>query len=361
MEQLPISIPELRACLLIKGLDYSITGDLKNVFPNLISKTIILDSDASYFEMVGSDLQPDRASRCLAIKSFKMAKSLCSKNQQPLGITCLKGSTYCYLSLQSETFTISKIIDVKSASLFSSLLISTLLEITCPGGSAYGSTTRLKTLCSNQLGAQLKPLLRGEATKIFPYQKDPVPEAIFPGSWNPLSKEHMYMCTIAEAFCDSTVYFECSLENVNHPPLDFITAETIIQQFEKMHLVVTNAPTFIEKAKLFPGTTFVVGIDTWLKIIDPNYYQMPLSELLRQFKQFDVDFLVFGRKQGKEFITLTKEISYGLATKVPQHLFCDNPDDDYGPEDQLKQDLQKASYVKRFAGRKDKKKPITGL
>ena len=360
MEHLPISIPELRACLLIKGLDYTITSDLRNIFPKLLVKTIILDSDASMHEMIEGPLELDRAGRCLAVKGYKLAKTLCKDNQLPVGITCLKTDKHCYLCLQTDTFTICKSIDSQSASLFSSLLVSTLLEITSPGGSAYGNTVKFETTSSTQLGAQLKPLLNEEVAKVFPYRSEPVPEAIFPGSWNPLTKDHMYMCTIAEAFCDSTVYFECSLENVNHPTLDFVTAETIIKQFEKMHLVVTSAPTFIEKAKLFPGTTFVVGIDTWLKIIDPSYYQMPLSELLRQFKQYDVDFLVFGRKQGKDFITLSKDISYGLATKVPQHLFCDNPEDDYGPINQLKLDLQKPSYNKRFAGRKDKKKPITG-
>jgi hypothetical protein len=154
----------------------------------------------------------------------------------------------------------------------------------------------------------------------------------------------MYMTAIAEVFCDNTVYFEASIQTVGGPLLDFIEAEKLIKQFDEMHLAVTKAPTFLEKAKLFPGVTFVVGMDTWLEIINPKYYEFPVSELIRQFKQLQVDFLVFGRQQNGSFLTLADNLSFGVARKVPQHVFSEDPENDYQSESEMRAVLQKEKY-----------------
>ena len=54
--------------------------------------------------------------------------------------------------------------------------------------------------------------------------------------------------------------FELSAFNVDKPPLPVNVILERINQFSgKYSVVATNAPTFIQKARLFPGATFVVG------------------------------------------------------------------------------------------------------
>ena len=37
-------------------------------------------------------------------------------------------------------------------------------------------------------------------------------------------------------------------------------------------LLVTNAPRFTEKSSIFPGATFVIGFDTFVRLLDSKYY-----------------------------------------------------------------------------------------
>ena len=37
-------------------------------------------------------------------------------------------------------------------------------------------------------------------------------------------------------------------------------------------MALTGAPTFHRKARLFPGTAFVIGWDTAVRLVDPRYY-----------------------------------------------------------------------------------------
>ena len=68
----------------------------------------------------------------------------------------------------------------------------------------------------------------------------------------------------------------------------------------------TNAPTFVEKSALFPGATFVVGLDTIVRIEDPKYYdnESARDDAIRVMADRGNRFLVFGRVFGDEFQTL---------------------------------------------------------
>src|SRR5262249_39710422 len=61
---------------------------------------------------------------------------------------------------------------------------------------------------------------------------------------------------------------------------------------------LTRAPTFLEKAALFPGTTFVVGCDTADRLVEPRYYggsEEQMRQALRQLQAAGCPFLVAGR------------------------------------------------------------------
>ena len=127
------------------------------------------------------------------------------------------------------------------------------------------------------------------------------PPAIFPGAFHPLHAGHERIAALAAARLGQPVGFEISIFNVDKPPLDFIEIERRVGQFASLspppNLWLTRAPTFLEKAKLFPGATFIVGIDTLLRIAEPNYYggSGDCRAALEQIASLGCRFLVFGR------------------------------------------------------------------
>jgi hypothetical protein len=67
---------------------------------------------------------------------------------------------------------------------------------------------------------------------------------------------------------------------------------------EATEIVVTNAPRFVDKGRLFPGAAFVLGYDTAVRLIDPKYYggsQDAMVEALLALKLQGTLILVAGR------------------------------------------------------------------
>ncbi|MBX9627015.1 MAG: hypothetical protein K2X82_24650 [Gemmataceae bacterium] len=99
-----------------------------------------------------------------------------------------------------------------------------------------------------------------------------MPKALLPGSFNPLHRGHLALAAAAGRHLGLPVAFELSRANVDKPPLDDGEVARRVAQFRGVGPVwVTAAPTFAEKARLFPGTAFVLGYDTAERLIDPRY------------------------------------------------------------------------------------------
>src|SRR5262245_49860019 len=91
----------------------------------------------------------------------------------------------------------------------------------------------------------------------------PMPGAILSGAFNPLHHCHLPLGQAASSRLGVEVHFELTLRNADKPPLTIEEVEPRMRQFIGVKpLLLTTAPTFAERAKLFPGTTWVVGIDT---------------------------------------------------------------------------------------------------
>jgi hypothetical protein len=95
---------------------------------------------------------------------------------------------------------------------------------------------------------------------------------LFPGSFDPLHDGHRMMTSIAEEIAERPVDYELSIANVDKPLLDYHEIESRIAQFADRTLWLTRAATFLEKIALFPGSTFVLGADTYVRLSDPRYY-----------------------------------------------------------------------------------------
>jgi hypothetical protein len=91
----------------------------------------------------------------------------------------------------------------------------------------------------------------------------PPPPLLFPGSFNPLHEGHVLLARVAEELRQQPLTFEISVTNVDKPPLARETVRHRLTQFAlKWPVELTRAPSFVQKALLFPGTTFVIGADT---------------------------------------------------------------------------------------------------
>ncbi len=131
------------------------------------------------------------------------------------------------------------------------------------------------------------------------FRNTPQHTAILSGSFNPLHDGHISLLKTASAILEKPVAFECSAVNVDKPPLQPETITQRIAQFAGRYPVyVTNAPTYVAKARLFPQTTFIVGYDTAERIIHPRYYNNSQQELLAaltKIRAANCNFLVAGR------------------------------------------------------------------
>ncbi|HEX3871959.1 MAG TPA: hypothetical protein VHV77_16050 [Pirellulales bacterium] len=157
--------------------------------------------------------------------------------------------------------------------------------------------------------AEWQQLLSGAMTAIpaSPNSSASAPKVIFPGAFNPLHDAHRKMARIASRRLAADVAFEISITNVDKPPLDFIEMRTRADQFTDASLWFTRAPTFVEKAAIFPGATFVVGADTLRRIAEARYYGDDSTACLRAIDTIasrGCRFLVFGRRTGEEVETL---------------------------------------------------------
>jgi hypothetical protein len=125
------------------------------------------------------------------------------------------------------------------------------------------------------------------------------PAALLSGSFNPLHEGHRRLAEAASASTGLATEFELSVVNADKPPMAGEEARRRVEQFAGWaRLWVTQAPTFVEKAELFPGCLFVVGADTAARIVQPQFYGRSTQELaaaLDRIRAYRCRFLTAGR------------------------------------------------------------------
>ncbi|MBI2806226.1 MAG: hypothetical protein HYX68_14690 [Planctomycetes bacterium] len=111
-------------------------------------------------------------------------------------------------------------------------------------------------------------------------------KVLLPGSFNPVHRGHWELARIAEQILGDAVSFELSVANVDKPALTQTEIRNRLAQFEgQAHVWLTLAPRFVQKAECFPGTTFLVGADTAVRIVAPCYYQNDEAAMLASLQR----------------------------------------------------------------------------
>jgi hypothetical protein len=156
------------------------------------------------------------------------------------------------------------------------------------------------------------------------------PLMLLPGSFNPAHAGHSLLARIAEDLRQQPLTFEISVTNVDKPPLASGTVRGRLAQFAwKSPVELTRAPTFLEKSRLFPRTTFVIGADTAERLVAPKYYgdddgQMHVA--LEEIANSGVSFLVAVRIDAAGRLRTLSDIAVpgryrDLFTEIPEHRF----------------------------------------
>ena len=158
----------------------------------------------------------------------------------------------------------------------------------------------------------------------------PQPVVLFPGSFNPMHEGHVSLAQAAEELRQQPVAFELSVTNVDKPPLAGETVRQRLAQFTwRAPVELTRAPTFVEKARLFPGTTFVVGADTAERLFGSKYYggdEDRMHMALEEIANSGSSFLVAARLDAAGRVRALNDIPVprryaDLFSEIPEHHF----------------------------------------
>ena len=158
----------------------------------------------------------------------------------------------------------------------------------------------------------------------------PRPLVLLPGSFNPMHAGHVLLARVAEEFRQQPLAFEISVTNVDKPPLAGETVRHRLAQFAwKSPVELTRAPTFVEKARLFPSAAFVIGADTAERLVAPKYYgddEGRMHGALEEIGSSGASFLVAvridagGRLRALSDIPVPRRYA-DLFTEIPEHRF----------------------------------------
>lgn len=158
---------------------------------------------------------------------------------------------------------------------------------------------------------------------------------MLPGSFNPLHQGHTNALVQSMNLVEDSVgIYELSITNAAKPKLSYGEIISRLNNFRNQSLSVLltiDAPLFINKAQNYPNTTFVIGIDTLLRLFDPKFGEP--EKTLCDFKRITANgtrFIVFPRIIGSASLCASATLgvpSDGILSlnmvkdKIPPELF----------------------------------------
>jgi hypothetical protein len=131
--------------------------------------------------------------------------------------------------------------------------------------------------------------------------------ALVSGAFHPLHDGHLGLAAAAQRHLGRPVAFELAVANADKPTIALDEAHRRAAQFAgRAPLLLTRAARFDQKAALFPGTVFVLGVDTAARVLEARFYPDPggLDASLDTLRGHGGRFLVAGRRSEGGFLTL---------------------------------------------------------
>ena len=158
------------------------------------------------------------------------------------------------------------------------------------------------------------------------FHPQPQNKLIFSSSCNPIHEGHIAIMEHAAKSTGLHVDVELCIRNADKPALDYITIAHRIKDTRKRlrnvecfgDIIVTNTPYFFHKAELFPGAWFLVGMDTFNRIMEPMYYDGmdKVCEGLSNMKDRGSKFIVYPRAGHEQKTTYKGSIVFFMRDTV---------------------------------------------
>ena len=152
---------------------------------------------------------------------------------------------------------------------------------------------------------------------------------LIPGSFNPLHEGHERLAVAAGRLSGRRPSLELSVENVDKPTLRRVDIEGRLAAIRgRFSVIMTRAPTFLQKARLFSGCHFAIGYDTATRLLQGAYYEggeQGMVAALEEFRAGEHCFWVAGRLQEGKYLALADiDVPAGFAA-----LFAAIPEEDF--------------------------------
>lgn len=182
--------------------------------------------------------------------------------------------------------------------------------------------------------AELEKFIQGETGSVMQLPDLSLAEPptgkllILSGSFNPLHHGHTGLAQAAGSYLNQPVHFELPLVNADKPEVALAEVQPRSSQFAGLGpVLLTRAPLFVDKARLFPGSTFIIGVDTATRLLDERFYGSADSRqaAFAELDELGARFLVAGRKKPDGFAVLT---DLGIPGPL-KHLFSELPEDEF--------------------------------
>jgi len=142
------------------------------------------------------------------------------------------------------------------------------------------------------------------------------PVTLYPGAFNPVHKGHV---AIAEA---ANAIYNITQDSPHKPPLSLADMLQRAKMLKGKRVLFSRGdPLYIDKARLAPGTTFMIGSDALLRMLDPKWGP-EVKHMLYEFVSLYTTFLVAPRIVDGQLLTMDNVLdSCGVDFQTRHDLF----------------------------------------